>query len=508
MGVQNGMLKENEKQANILAAKVMRITFLIFTLIYILNIVGIFTIDGTIMTIAYLVGSALLLLPTVLVKMQKIDAGYVKYINVVCAAFCVMLLSITLTYHVVVMYVYPIAIASLYFSKRLNIVATTLTVICVSIGQLLAFYLPTTLDDNFIILKKAIVFGIIPRALALIAIAAIFTMLCERTGNLLSNLLGAEAQKEMYEKMQKMQESAAGTSEQLFGMVTELSDISNASLLANKRIAEESENLLASSMENNVAVENAKERILDIAAELTELSDMNHRTALLTDDIGKSTIENQKRMDEATSSMEEIHTSTDECRQIILQLGEKSKEIIGIVNTITKISGQTNILALNASIEAARAGEHGRGFSVVAGEIQKLAEETRTAVESIGSIVNEVVKNTEEAVEAMEQNELYARRGTENIQKANESSAQITSFNEELIGKIHDIDNTAKIIQKKSGEFSDGMEQISSNTQQNCEAVQNVSSDTQENTVGTARLAEIVGQIKELSEQLNKVIAE
>lgn len=508
MGTQNGILRENEKQASKLVAKVMRITFIIFTLIYILNIIGVFTIDKTIMTISYIGGSILLLLPTLLTNILKNESGYVKYMNVVCAAAVVMLLSITLTFHVVVMYVYPIAIASLYFSKKLNIVATVLTVIGVSIGQILAFYLPTTLDDNFIVFKKAIIFGVIPRALAVIAVAAIFTMLCDRTASLLSNLMGAEEQKLMFEKMQKMRESAALTSEKLFEMVTVLSEITETSLQANQRIEEESENLLFGSTENKAAVENAEKQIRDITEELTDLSDMNHRTALLTDDIGKSTKENQKRMDDATVSMEEIHTSTDECKQIITNLGEKSKEIIGIVKTITDISGQTNILALNASIEAARAGEHGRGFAVVAEEIQKLAEETKTAVESIGMIVGVVVKNTEAAVAAMEKNESYTRKGTENIQKANESSTQITSFNEELVGKIHAIDNAAKVIQERSGELSDSMKQISDNTQQNCDAVENVSSDTQENTAGTERLVEMVEQIKELSEQLNKVISE
>lgn len=508
MGMQNGVLKENEKQASKLVAKVMRITFAIFTLVYILNVIGVFTIDHTVMTVAYVVGSILLFLPTILTNILKNGAGYVKYINVICASIFVMLLSITLTYHVVALYVYPIAIASLYFSKRLNIVATTFTVIGISIGQMIAFYLQTTIDHNLSTFKRTILFGVIPRALVVIAVAAIFTMLCERTANLLSNLMGAEEQKEMFEKMQKMQESAAKTSEKLFDMVKELSDITETSLQANQRIEEEAENLLVGSTENNTAVESANERIRDITEELTGLSDMNHRTALLTDDIGKGTKENQKRMDDATVSMKEIYTSTDECKQIITSLGEESKEIIGIVKTITDISGQTNILALNASIEAARAGEHGKGFAVVAEEIQKLSEQTKTAVENIGTIVGVVVKNTEAAVNAMEKNEIYARKGTETIQKANESSTLITSYNEELAGKIHDIDNTAKVIRERSGEISDSMKQISGNTQQNCDAARNVSSDTQENVKGTERLVEIVGQIEELSEQLNRVIGE
>lgn len=508
METQNSILRENEKQANKLAAKVMLITFVIFTIVYILNVIGIFVVDGLVMTIAYIGGGTLLLLPTLLVVILKKENSYIKYLNVVCASILVMLLSITLTFHVVALYVYPIAIASLYFSKRLNIVATILTVIGISIGQVAAFYLPTTLDDNFVEFNSMIIFGVIPRALVVIAVATIFTMLCERTAELLSNLMGAEEQKALNEKMQKMQESAAATSEQMVEMVKDLSGITEASLQANQRIEEESENLLTGSVENKVAVESAEERIQDITEELIELNDMNHRTALLTDDIGKTTRENQKRTDDAMISMEEIHASTEECKQIITKLGEESQEIIGIVKTITSISGQTNILALNASIEAARAGEHGKGFSVVAGEIQKLAEETRTAVENIGTIVGAVVKNTEEAVMAMDKNEMSARKGTETIQKVNESSSMITSYNEELVGKIHDIDHTAKVIQEKSEEISESMKQISRNTQQNCDALEHVSADTQENTAGTEQLVQIVGQIKTLSEKLKEVVGD
>ena len=192
------ILNENEKQANRIVAKVMGTTFLIFTVIYLLNVCDVFVIRDSIMNTAYLCSSILLLLPAILTYLLKLDRRCVKYINVVAAALFVMLLCTTLTYHVVVIYVYPIAIASLYFSKRLNIIATVLTVTGVFLGQLAAFYMDTLQDDNFTVLYDTVLWGIIPRAMVLTAVAVIFTMLCERTVSLLSNLTAASGKLSRY----------------------------------------------------------------------------------------------------------------------------------------------------------------------------------------------------------------------------------------------------------------------------------------------------------------------
>lgn len=187
-------------------------------------------------------------------------------------------------------------------------------------------------------------------------------------------------------------------------------------------------------------------------------------------------------------------------------MGEESKQIIGIVQTITDISSQTNILALNASIEAARSGEHGRGFAVVAEEIQKLSEQTKTAVESIGSIVHQVVGHTESAVLAMEQNVIYTQNGMESIKKANETSTLITSSNEALLQQIHQIDLVAEEIKESSQGIADSMKQISNNTQENCTAVEQVTAATEENSAGTESLNDIVEKIKDISNQLSLVV--
>ncbi len=508
MKERNSFLIEQERQANRLAAQVMQITFLFFTLTYVLNLIDVFKVDKIIMSIAYVVGSVVLIIPSLLILKFKINSHFVKSIVVLGAVSFVTILSVTLTWHVVAIYVYPIAIASLYFSKRLNIVSTILTVIGVSGGQIVAFFLQTLPDDNLDELHRVIIYGVVPRTLILIALSAIFTTLGTRTSSMLSNLMGAEEQERLFNQMQEMKKGAMETSAVLYNMITELSQITENSMRANERITQETNALLLGAVDNTTIVETTNKKMQDITEQINSLSELNHKTAELTVQIERNTQENQNCMEEATGNMEQIFNSTKECKQVIYTLGEASKEIIGIVQTITSISSQTSILALNASIEAARAGEHGRGFAVVAEEIQKLSEQTKSATESIGTIVREVVGNTEKAVASMDLNAVYTQSGMESIRKANLSATTVTVSNQKLAGQIREIDSMAELIGKKSMEVAEAMDKVSQNTQQNCTAVEQISAATQENCAGMSSLTGFVENIKDNTEQLNVLVQE
>jgi len=508
MQEKNSFLIEQEKQANKLAAQVMQITFLFFTLTYVLNLIGIFKVEKVIMTIAYIIGSSVLIIPSLLVLKFKMKSRFVKCFVVLGAVSFVTILSATLTWHVVAIYVYPIAIASLYFSKRLNIVTTALTIMGVSAGQVTAFFLQTLPDDNLDELNRVIIYGSVPRALILIALAAIFTTLGARTAAMLSNLMGAEEQEQMLKQMQKMKEKAMDTSAALCNMVTELSGITESSMQANELITQETDNLLVRVTDNSTTVEKTNQRMHHIKEKIVRLSKLNHETALLTGEIEQNTQENQKRMMEATENMEQIFNATEECKNTIFTLGEASKEIIGIVQTIKSISSRTNILALNASIEAARAGEQGKGFAVVAEEIKKLSEQTKLATESIGIIVHGVVENTEKAVISMEHNVTYTQNGMESIRKANTSATTVTRSNQRLAAQIREIDSMAEVIKEKSARVTEAMEKISDNTRQNCTAVEEITAATQENCAGMSNLSGFVEHVKENTEQLNALVQE
>lgn len=192
MAKKEKILIENEKDANFVVARVMRITFIFFTVLFLLNVIGVFVVNKTVMTIAYIFGSLLLFLPTILLKICKEKYVFIKIVNVCVAVILMSLLSATLNYHVIVFFVFPIVISSLYFSKRLNIFATVLTVIGVSCGELFSYFFETVRDKNWSDVYGLVVFGIVPRDILIIAMGSIFTMLSERTTTLLRKLLTAE----------------------------------------------------------------------------------------------------------------------------------------------------------------------------------------------------------------------------------------------------------------------------------------------------------------------------
>ncbi len=144
----------------------------------------------------------------------------------------------------------------------------------------------------------------------------------------------------------------------------------------------------------------------------------------------------------AIKGMEDLRAKVQAGAKKIKNLGDRSMEITGIVATIAKISDQTNMLALNAAIEAARAGEHGRGFSVVADQVRQLAERTAGATQEIESLVRLIQGETNESVEAIEQQTAVVEEESRIVSQAGEALKRIqevSTHSAELIADINDI---------------------------------------------------------------------
>lgn len=489
------LLKQNEEQANVVAARVMRITSLVFLVVYILNIVGIFKVEQVLMTITFIIGTIILWVPTILVNGMKLKHPALKYIIVSSSAILITLLSITLTYHIVAMYVFAIAIAALYFSRRLTIYAAILTIIGTTAGQFIAFFAQTTPDHNLETLRRAIVYGIAPRALILVALTALFSMLSRRTASMIGSLMSAEKQK-------KIREKSLEVSQKLLETVTELDGISSSSAEANRSIAEESAEVMRGSDLNSAKISSVEESMRMISENLSKLEEMSGQIAALVADSERISGENDKLITNAYGSMNEVCKSTDESREIIGKLAEQSNQIVGIAKVITDISMQTNILAINASIEAARAGQYGKGFAVVAGEIGTLSGKTKTAAAKIGSIIENITNDIAMTVESMKKNAELTRESMDFMEKIKQSAELVSSSSSGISSNITQINAIIGDAAESGESVSENITEVSGTIRENSSAIHHVAAAIEENSAGAETLGAMVKDISQMAAEL------
>ena len=196
---------------------------------------------------------------------------------------------------------------------------------------------------------------------------------------------------------------------------------------------------------------------------------------------------------DAISGMNEIRDQIQETSKRIKRLGESSQEIGEIVDLIADITEQTNVLALNAAIQAASAGEAGRGFSVVAEEVQRLAERSAEATKQIGAIVKIIQTDTHDAVGAMERSTQGVVEGARLSDAAGRALAEIEEVSKKLAALIAEIVTTTNAQARSATAAAGSMGDILRITQQASE--------------GTQRTANAIAQLSGLAAALKESVS-
>lgn len=182
----NSILAENEAAANSLISKIYLIMFGVLTLILVLNKLDIFILEKTLLERTYVIGSFLLLIPLAVNFLFR-GKRFLKYYNTFTAVAVISLFSYTFTYHVIIVAFFPILIANIYFIRKMNIWAVSLTVVLNAFMQAYSFLNGRMTDKNYTSLSELVIFGIIPNTILLLAMGIVFTLLSERTAALLKS---------------------------------------------------------------------------------------------------------------------------------------------------------------------------------------------------------------------------------------------------------------------------------------------------------------------------------
>ncbi len=260
-----------------------------------------------------------------------------------------------------------------------------------------------------------------------------------------------------------------------------------------------SQELSAQIEQSKIGAEQQRERTTEAAtameemnASVFEVAQNASRAAESADDAKRQALSGGAIVQNVIKSIDEVSTAAEEMSGGLEDLGQQAQDIGSIMNVITDIADQTNLLALNAAIEAARAGEAGRGFAVVADEVRKLAEKTMDATKKVGSAVSSIQAGTNKSIGDMGKAATMVVSSNQYASDAGESLSSIANI-------VEDTADQVRAIATASEEQSAASEEINRNTDE----VNRIASETAQ-AMEESALA--VHELSRLSEELLTVI--
>lgn len=244
----------------------------------------------------------------------------------------------------------------------------------------------------------------------------------------------------------------------------------------------------------------------DAEGKILEVNQFEKNLTHISGDTNQAVLEGHHHIQRMANQMGAIHTASDKTFITVKELSENIEEINNFLKGITQIADQTNLLALNASIEASRAGEAGRGFSVVADEIRKLAEQSARTVQEIYEIMEGIKDKTSLVLSEAETQRLVTQEGEELISKVEKSFEDIQkafqNIDNNLVEQSHQINEVTHIISGITSEI----EEIAAISEEQTSSTQNFMEMVEQNNVQVNQIAHAMISIKQSSQDLKNIL--
>ena len=251
--------------------------------------------------------------------------------------------------------------------------------------------------------------------------------------------------------------------------------------------------LLAASNEQMNEIQAAGKSVLDMATRINHVSNQAQESAAVARQSLQAAESGLQAVQNAIGGMNSIRDQIQETSKRIKRLGESSQEIGEITELISDITEQTNVLALNAAIQAASAGEAGRGFSVVAEEVQRLAERSADATRQIAALVRAIQTDTQDAVAAME-------RSTQGVVEGAKLSDNAGT-------RLTEIDQVSRRLSELIQQISDATSREANLANSVADSIQNIFAVTEQTSEGTRATAGQVRELSRMAEELRQSVA-
>ncbi|OIJ15644.1 hypothetical protein BKP35_01220 [Anaerobacillus arseniciselenatis] len=252
--------------------------------------------------------------------------------------------------------------------------------------------------------------------------------------------------------------------------------------------------------------EKSLDSLNEMSSEIKEIENYSKMVKGLSENAIKEALNGEQLIKQAKQQMNSISEVVNSSREEVENLSTKNEEVGKITDAIAHLASQTNLLALNASIEAARAGNAGQGFSVVANEVRKLAEQTDSYAKNITKITSEIQLGSVQSRKAMEQVTNEVSKGTEIIDKGSQGFHSILNRTREVSKKINSVSQFLESVAETSVNVSYSLEKVDSTTKTSCAKFQEVAAATEEQLQSLDEVLKFANTLKEMSNELDDEI--